>query len=155
MLNPERALLTRKRLWAPYNHVYSFTQIRGSPRPQTRGPPLSPNIKFPPPLRRSHHHLLPFDFHRGAIPANYVCVLFQARFIYDAAYQGESKGEPQDPAQRVEDTKCAVTNLIGLKDVNPEKIGVLGICSSGCYSPFAAQIDLRIKAGATSAAVDV
>ncbi|MBR6298175.1 MAG: alpha/beta hydrolase, partial [Candidatus Gastranaerophilales bacterium] len=82
----------------------------------------------------------------------YAQTLAERGFItlaFDPSYTGESKGTPRhvaSPDINTEDFSAAVDYLSNNKNVNPDKIGILGICGFGGFAINAAAIDTRIKA---------
>ncbi|PZR13153.1 MAG: alpha/beta hydrolase [Flavobacterium psychrophilum] len=81
--------------------------------------------------------------------------LAEAGFITiaaDAAYQGASGGEPRHtdkPAYRIDDIRGMADFISGYTGVDPNRLGVLGICGGGGYTLKAAQSDKRFKAVST------
>lgn len=77
---------------------------------------------------------------------------------FDPSYTGESGGEPRNVASpdiNTEDFCAAVDFLSTLEGVNPERIGILGICGWGGFALNAAAQDTRIKATVTSTMYDM
>ena len=70
----------------------------------------------------------------------------------DASYQGASGGTPRNvdkPAFRIEDIRGMADFITQYAGVNPDSLGLLGICGGGGYALKAAQTDKRFKAVAT------
>ena len=68
---------------------------------------------------------------------------------FDPSFTGESGGTPRrmaSPDINTEDFVAAVDFLSVREDVDPEKIGILGICGFGGMAVNAAALDPRIKA---------
>lgn len=77
---------------------------------------------------------------------------------FDPSYTGESSGEPRNmasPEINTEDFSSAVDFLGTQKNVDREKIGIIGICGFGGFALNATAIDKRIKAVATSTMYDM
>lgn len=77
---------------------------------------------------------------------------------FDPSYTGESSGEPRyvaSPDINTEDFSAAVDYLSTRNDVDPERVGILGICGWGGMALNAAAIDTRIKATVTSTMYDM
>jgi uncharacterized protein len=89
------------------------------------------------------------------IGANYASRLADrgiAALAFDPAHQGQSGGEPrdlEDPYRRGEDISYAIDKLSTIGGIDPERIGVLGICAGGGYAVHTARTDHRIKAVGT------
>lgn len=77
---------------------------------------------------------------------------------FDPSFTGESGGSPRyvaSPDINTEDFQAAVDYLSVREDVDPEKIGVIGICGWGGMALNAAAIDTRIKATVAATMYDM
>ena len=77
---------------------------------------------------------------------------------FDPSYTGESSGEPRrtaSPDINTEDFMAAVDFLSKLDNVDPERIGIIGICGWGGIALNAAAADTRIKATVASTMYDM
>ncbi|MFC8798064.1 alpha/beta hydrolase [Promicromonospora sp. NPDC057138] len=95
------------------------------------------------------------------IGANYASRLAArgiAALVFDPAHQGRSGGEPrdlEDPYRRGEDISFAIDTLSTIPGIDPDRIGVLGICAGGGYAVHTARTDHRIKAVGTVVPGDI
>ena len=77
---------------------------------------------------------------------------------FDPSYTGESGGEPRcvaSPDINTEDFCAAADYLSTRDDVDPERIGIIGICGWGGMALNAAAIDTRIKATVAATMYDM
>ena len=77
---------------------------------------------------------------------------------FDPSYTGESSGEPRrtaSPDINTEDFMAAVDFLSKQENVDPERIGIIGICGWGGIALNAAAADPRIKATVASTMYDM
>lgn len=77
---------------------------------------------------------------------------------FDPSYTGESGGTPRymaSPDINTEDFQAAVDFLSVQENVDPERIGIIGICGWGGMALNAAALDTRIKATVASTMYDM
>ena len=77
---------------------------------------------------------------------------------FDPSFTGESGGEPRymaSPDINTEDFQAAVDFLVTNPAVDPERVGILGICGWGGMALNAAALDTRIKATVASTMYDM
>ena len=77
---------------------------------------------------------------------------------FDPSFTGESGGQPRymaSPDINTEDFQAAVDFLSLREDVDPDRIGIIGICGWGGLALNAAALDTRIKATVASTMYDM
>lgn len=77
---------------------------------------------------------------------------------FDPSFTGESGGQPRymaSPDINTEDFQAAVDFLSVQDNVDPEKIGIIGICGWGGMALNTAALDTRVKAAVASTMYDM
>lgn len=103
----------------------------------------------------------PFGAVKEQAAGFYAQTLAEHGFItiaFDPSYTGESGGQPRytcSPDINTEDFSAAVDFLVTHPGVDPERVGILGICGWGGMAINAAAIDTRIKATVASTMYDI
>lgn len=90
--------------------------------------------------------------------ANQMAARGYLALAFDPSYTGESGGQPRymnSPDINTEDFMAAVDFLSVCDKVDPEKIGIIGICGWGGLALNAAAIDTRVKATVASTMYDM
>ena len=73
--------------------------------------------------------------------------------VFDPSFTGESGGSVRNisaPDINLDDFASAIDYLVALEIVDPDRIGILGVCGWGCYTFPLAAMDTRIKAVVSS-----
>ena len=81
-----------------------------------------------------------------------------AALAFDPSYTGESSGEPRNVASpdiNTEDFSAAIDFLGIQKNVDRNKIGIIGICGFAGFALNATAVDKRVKAVATTSMYDM
>ena len=103
----------------------------------------------------------PYGAVKEQVSGRYAQTLAEQGFLtiaFDPSYYGESGGTPRyltSPEISTEDFSAAVDYLSTREDVDPERIGILGICGWGGFALNAAANDPRVKATVTSTMYDM
>lgn len=103
----------------------------------------------------------PYGAVKEQVSGRYAQTLAERGFLtiaFDPSFYGESGGTPRyltSPEISTDDFSAAVDYLTIRDDVDPQRIGILGICGWGGFALNAAANDPRIKATVTSTMYDM
>ncbi|MDE6499860.1 MAG: alpha/beta hydrolase [Rikenella sp.] len=103
----------------------------------------------------------PFGAVKEQVSGRYAQAMAERGFLtlaFDPSFTGESGGQPRcltSPEISTEDFSAAVDYLLTHEDVDPSRIGIIGICGWGGFALNAAANDPRIRATVASTMYDM